>query len=167
MPVVRGLHLDLTAIGATFKVASVTYALWHPSRPALPLEQCSDKERYISATCWNLQAVQQALTTDRLNLTISTGASATMSQELHWGPNDVRSFMQCLHKGRYEGSEWCLPSNHKNKNAAYAADVYVMGFNRFKCIENQKIAPWTYLKFSIINDNKNILILSAHPSDYT
>jgi hypothetical protein len=151
---------------ATFKVSSLSFELWNPPPLSIPIHQCvEDAERKIAGKCWDLQAAQDALAKGELKVVLSSAAQASMVEELLWSDDDVTQFIKCLHKARYNGSEWCLPSKNP-KAQAMAADSYVMGFNRFKGIENQAADPWIYFKFSIRSNTLTLLVFSLHASIY-
>lgn len=146
----------------------MTYRVWEPTPPNGNLEQLTDQELKIVAdlgiqrAIWDLNAIQLSLAREpSLTVAYSTRAQESMSDSLNWNDADVRKFISLLTKGRYEGSRWCYAPKH---NTPHAADVYRMGFSRFQGVENQRLSPWTYLKFSMIGPNLDRLyIFSAHP----
>lgn len=146
----------------------MSYRIWEPTPPNGDLKQLSDQELKISAgkgihrAVWNLNEIQQSLNrAPPLTVVYSTSAQQSMSDSLGWNGSDVCKFICQLTRGHYEGSRWCYAPKG---NTPYAADVYRMGYSRVQGKENQKLSPWTYVKFSIIGPNLDkLLIFSAHP----
>lgn len=134
----------------------------HPPQPSQALESLSDAERAISGgPLWNLQPIQAKLASvESMRVIYSDNAANDALNELLWTIDNAKAFLSVLSHGRYLASEWCYRSNSKR---AYAADAYVMGFNRHKGEENQRTDPWVYFKFSVIENTHSILILSSHP----
>lgn len=144
----------------------MSFELWNPPPLHIPIQQCvDDAERKIAGKCWDLAAVQSALAKGELKVVLSGSAQASMLEELLWSEDDLRQFIQCLHKARYNDSEWCLPSQNP-KLQPMPADSYVMGFNRFKGAENQAAEPWVYFKFTIKAYTLTLLVFSLHASNY-
>lgn len=141
----------------------MTFALWTPTPPHVPLEDCTDAERKIARKCWDLHAVQRALADQTLRVLLTTSAQTAVRDELAWDAGDVAGFINCLSAARYLDSEWCLPSGHNGRFAPMAADSYCMGYNRFKGVENQRTSPWVYVKFTIRIGSMTMLVFSAHP----
>jgi len=144
----------------------MTYSTHTPQLPAQPLSLCSDVERKIGSRCWDLKAVQSAVSSNELSLNLSFTASEQIVSELNWTSSQVVGFFQALHLGRYNDSEWCLPPSYGNKFGPLAADSYVMGFDRMKLVESQLRVPWVYIKFSVREKSKQILIFSCHPTRF-
>jgi hypothetical protein len=146
----------------------MTYRVWEPIPPIGNLQHLTDQELKIvdgagvPRAVWDLNAIQLSLNRDpALKIVYSTSALESMSDSLKWDDADMRKFIGQLTKGRYEGSRWCYAPKG---NTPHAADVYCMGFSRFQGVENQKLTPWIYLKFSIVGPNLDRLyIFSAHP----
>lgn len=107
--------------------------------------------------------MQNAVADGQLKIVLSASAQQSIIEELLWSPDDISQFIQCLHKARYNDSEWCLPSKNR-KLAPMKADSYVMGFNRFKCVENQADSPWIYFKFTVRESTLTLLVFSLHRS---
>lgn len=156
----------LTYADTTFKVPSLSFELWTPPPLNIPIQQCTeDSQRKIDGKCWDLPAIQQALAKNELKVVLSGTAQQQMIEELLWSPDDLVQFIKCLHKGRYNDSEWCLPSQNPN-GQPFKADSYLMGFNRFKGKEHQEAEPWVYFKFTIKEQTLTMLVFSLHHSIY-
>lgn len=144
----------------------MTFALHQPLLPNVPLDQCSDRERKINQKCWDLAGVQAALAAKELRMFLSPTASAQIAVELAWSSQDVLAFFKSLPPYRYNDSEWCLPPANGNNFGPMPADSYLMGFDRISGAENQARQPYVYIKFSIREKTKAILVLTCHPSQY-
>jgi hypothetical protein len=144
----------------------MTFALHQPILPNVPLDQCSDKERKINQRCWNIAGVQAALAADEMRLVLSSTASTQIAIELAWSMQNVYAFFKVLAPYRYYDSEWCRPPAHGNKFGPMPADSYLMGFDRISGAENQLRQPYIYIKFSIREKAKTVLVLTCHPSRY-
>jgi len=144
----------------------MTFALHQPFLPNVPLDQCSDRERKIDQKCWDLAGVQAALATNDLRMLLSSTASLQINDELAWSFQDVLTFFKSLPSYRYNDSEWCIPPANSNKFGPMPADSYLMGFDRIRGQENQVRKPYIYIKFSIREKAKIVLVLSCHPSRY-
>ena len=133
----------------------------HPPQPSQALESLSDAERAISGgPLWNLQTIQAKLVSvESMRVIYSSNAENDAQSELLWTIDNAKAFISVLSRARYLASEWCYRCNSQK---AYAADAYVMGFNRHKGEENQLTDPWVYFKFSVIEKTHSILILSSH-----
>jgi len=90
-------------------------------------------------------------------------ASDDLLTALRWRLNDLAGFFSCLEKRHYRGSQWVYGS--EKAKIAYPADVYIMGYNRIKVQEWEKVDPWNYLKFSFSLEKKTIEIFSIHPEN--
>lgn len=90
-------------------------------------------------------------------------ADQDLMVKLRWNLSDLCGFIHCLEKHHYRGSEWCYGSE-KGK-IAFPADVYIMGYNRFKRQEWPQIDPWNYFKFSFSSKSNTIQVFSIHPED--
>lgn len=144
----------------------MSFELWTPPPLETPIHECTeDWQRKINGKCWDLAKIQKALGDGELNIELSGKAQAQMIEELLWSPEDLIQFINCLHKGRYNDSEWCLPSNNPIV-PPMKADSYVIGFNRFKGEENQAAEPWIYFKFAIKEKAMKLIVFSLHHSIY-
>lgn len=141
----------------------MTFELWTPPPLTVAIQECTDAQRKIARKCWDLAAVQHALAEGKLRVQLSTGAQTTLRDELGWSGDDLALFIQCLHKARYNDSEWCLPGGNNPKLQPMAADSYCMGFNRIKGGENQKADPWIYFKFTVRAGTLTLMVFSVHP----
>jgi hypothetical protein len=90
-------------------------------------------------------------------------ASNDLLSELRWRLTDLAGFFSCLEKHHYRRSQWVYGSG--KAKIAFPADVYMMGYNRIKVQEWDKVDPWNYLKFSFSLENKTIEIFSIHPEN--
>lgn len=138
----------------------MTYALRdHPAKPAEDLQTLQDDQRAIpGGPLWCLATICANLSD--LSLVYSGTAKLDAVEKLAWTADNAKAFLSQLSKARYYTSEWCYASNGRTP---YAADAYVMGFNRHRGSENQRTDPWVYFKFSILTKTQKILVLSAHP----
>lgn len=144
----------------------MSFELWTPPPLETSILECTeDRQRKINGKCWDLAKIQGALADGELRIVFSGKAQAQMIEELLWSDEDLIQFINCLHKARYNDSEWCLPSNNP-KVSPMMADSYVMGFNRFKGEENQAAEPWIYFKFTIKEKTMTLLVFSLHHSIY-
>ena len=149
----------------TFKVVrSMSYSLQTPPLPKVPLSQCADEERKIQGKCWDLKAVQKDLQANKLQILLTTKAVAEASKELRWSQVDFLNFFLCLETRHYQSSQWCLPPKDGQFSGEFAADAYLMGFDRLKKVENSNRQPHVYLKFAVLKTT--VLIFSFHPSIY-
>jgi hypothetical protein len=144
----------------------MTFALHKPILPHVLLDQCSDQERKIHPKCWDLAGVQAALASNALQFDFSTTATMQINTELSWTMSNVSAFFKALAPCWYRDSEWCLPPTHGNKAGPMEADSYVMGFDKMKGVENYLRQPHVYIKFSIREKAKKVLVLTCHPSRY-
>ncbi|WP_372828552.1 hypothetical protein [Polaromonas sp.] len=153
----------------TFKVASLmSYRVWEPVPPNGNLQLLTNQERKISTgvgvqkAVWNLDEIQHSLSREPpLTVVYSTSAQQSMSDTLGWNGSDMCKFICQLTRGRYEGSRWCYAPKG---STPHAADVYRMGYSRVQGRENQRLSPWTYVKFSVVGSNLDkLFIFSAHP----
>lgn len=146
----------------------MTYAVWTPSPPTDNLRDLADGERRIlfdgrfSRAVWDLEAIQASLKSDPpLKIFHTVNSQWSMKELLKWNGEEFKVFLGCLSKSRYIGSQWCYAPKG---NSPHACDVYVMGFNRLKGIENPLYTPWAYVKFGFIGPNYTTLaVFSAHP----
>jgi len=79
-------------------------------------------------------------------------------------PGGCSVFLLCLETRHYKSSEWCFPPQDGLFSGEFAADAYVMGYDRMKKVENPHRQPHVYVKFSILKTT--VLIFSFHPSIY-
>lgn len=141
------------------------FALHRPAPPIVPLESCTDAERRIVGTCWDLASVQAALADGTLKMVLTKNASADMSYKLRWLNTDALAFFNCLGHHRYENSEWCFPPNHDGRFGPMASDTYRMGFDHVNRKEHQPKEPWVYFKYTVMEAKSRVLVLSAHPEN--
>lgn len=141
----------------------MTFSIWDPPLPPLPVQECTDDERRIARKCWDLAGVQAALKAAALAVNVTPTAAATMHAELMWRRDDLLGYINCLTKARYIGSEWGLPAGHAGRFEPLKADAYCMGYHRINGVENQRANPWTYLKFAVRQNVGLLIVLSAHP----
>ena len=92
---------------------------------------------------------------------LTQSASDAMIHELRWTRGDLRDFIQCLEPRHYSKSLWCYGSGRPK--IAFPADVYIMGYNRFRREEWLRCDPWNYFKFSICPTSNSIEVFSMHP----
>jgi hypothetical protein len=144
----------------------MTFAIHVPSLPKVPLERCDDSERKIGRRCWDLHAVQAALSQQKLSLYLTANAQEQASSQLNWNLKQVRGFLESLTLTRYNSSEWCLPPTNGNKFGPLVADSYLMGYDKIFMRENQSRVPYTYFKFAVQETTNAVLILSCHPSQF-
>ena len=142
----------------------MSYSLQTPSLPKVPLSSCTDEERKIQGKCWDLKAVQKDLQAGKLQILLTTKAVAEASKELRWSQVDVLNFFLCLETRHYQSSQWCLPPNDGQFSGKFAADAYVMGYDRVNKVENPNRQPHVYLKFAVLKTT--VLIFSFHPNIY-
>lgn len=142
----------------------MTYALWTPSTPVVPMDLgMTDEERLIERRCWDLPAIQQALLSESLSVELTSTAAADAAQ-MGWRVRDVVHFLGCLQRRHYNNSQWCLPPADGNRFAPLPADAYLMGFNRMKVQENPRFEPHIYIKFAVREVAGMVLVFSLHPS---
>ena len=142
----------------------MSYSLQTPALPKVPLSQCADEERKIQGKCWNLKAVQKDLEANKLQILLTTKAEAEASKKLRWNQTDTFHFLLNLETRHYKSSEWCFPPQDGLFSGEFAADAYVMGYDRVKKVENSNRQPHVYLKFTVLKTT--VLIFSFHPSIY-
>ena len=142
----------------------MTLQLWNPPQLTVQAQSCTDEERKISRKCWDLQQIQELVRNKKLIIKLTPSAQTDNRNELSFSGADFEKFICALHAGRYSCSEWCL-ANKNVSTVPRAADVYIMGFNRFKGEENQKTNPWIYFKFTIKQQGEQVVMIvySAHP----
>lgn len=152
----------LRYLNDTFKVAHrMQLALRQLELPQANLRTLTDAERRIpGGAVWCLATIQRMLASETVTVSFSKKAEESAVNELFWSVKNAKTFIQHLHAGRYNKSEWCYTTKG---NTPFASDSYCMGFNRHKGEENQRVDPWVYFKFSVNEKTKSILILSAHP----
>ncbi len=142
----------------------MTFALWTPPKPVLPVNSAStDEERLIERKCWDLVAIQQAVLAGSLFVELTSAATLDASK-LGWRMADVLHFLGCLEKRHYKNSQWCLPPAHGNRFEPLPADAYLMGFNRTKMQENPRFEPHIYIKFGVRENAGKVLVFSLHAS---
>jgi hypothetical protein len=142
----------------------MSYSLQTPSLPKVPLTSCTDKERKIQGKCWDLKAVQTDLLAGKLEVNLTAKASSEAVRELRWNQTDAFHFLLNLETRHYKSSEWCFPPQDGLFSGEFAADAYLMGFDRLKKVENSNRQPHVYLKFAVLKTS--VLIFSLHPSTY-
>lgn len=72
----------------------MTFALWTPPNPVVPLGAGStDEERFIERRCWDLAAIQQALLAGSLSVELTSTAAFDAAQ-MGWRVRDVCNFFQ-------------------------------------------------------------------------
>lgn len=142
----------------------MTFALWTPPNPVVPLGAGStDEERFIERRCWDLAAIQQALLAGSLSVELTSTAAFDAAQ-MGWRVRDVCNFFSCLEKRHYKNSQWCFPPADGNRFGPLPADAYLMGFNRMKMQENPRLEPHVYIKFAVREAVGQVLVFSLHPS---
>lgn len=130
-----------------------------PLCPSSDLRACDDSQRNIvGGRLWCLQTIQQRL--PHMKVVFSDKAQTDAAVKLAWCGDTVKAFVSQLSKSRYRTSEWCYTTRGRTP---FAADSYVMGFNRHTGEENQRTNPWVYFKFSIMEKTDSILVFSCHP----
>ena len=142
----------------------MSYSLQTPSLPKVPLSSCTDEERKIQGKCWDLKAVQKDLQAGMLHINLTSKASSEAVRELRWNQTDAFHFLLNLGTRHYKSSEWCFPPQDGLFSGEFAADAYLMGFDRLKKVENPSRQPHVYLKFAVLKTT--VLIFSFHPSIY-
>lgn len=134
--------------------------------PPDDLRNCTDADRKIGGgAVYDLGQVKQYAKTqgkDVFNFATEK-AEQDLRRELDWSLDDLLGFLDALDRRHYRGSEWCYGSG--KASVAYPADVYVMGYSRFKRQEWPQQNPWNYLKFSFSEKFGTLEIFSIHPSD--
>jgi hypothetical protein len=111
-------------------------SLQTPSLPKVPLSSCTDEERKIQGKCWDLKAVQKDLQAGKLRINLTSKASSESLRELRWNQTDAFHFLLNLETRHYKSSEWCFPPQDGLFSGEFAADAYVMGYDRVKKVEN-------------------------------
>lgn len=139
----------------------MSFEIFDPPPLTIPIRECTNAERKIAGKCWNLAEVQAAVASGKLTVELTTSAQETAFDEPRLSGTELLQFIACLHKARYHGSEWCLPSQRPHAREM-AADAYCMGFNRFKGVENQAKKPWIYFKFTVQAKTLRLLVFSLH-----
>jgi hypothetical protein len=142
----------------------MSYSLQTPSLPKVPLSSCTDEERRIQGKCWDLKALQTDLLAGKLDFNLTAKASSEALRELRWNQTEAFHFLLNLETRHYKSSEWCFPPQDGLIFGEFAADAYVMGYDRLKKVENPHRQPHVYVKFSILKTT--VLIFSLHPSIY-
>ena len=139
---------------------------FQPQLPALPLDQCSNEERWIDTkrAMWPLADLQQLLASREWRLQLTQSAASDANVKLNWGPDVIRPFFNSLGSHRYVGSEWAFMSRADGTQTPLIADAYAMGFSRVTLKENQMLSPPVYIKFTAKAEQKLILVLRLHPS---
>lgn len=143
----------------------MTYALWTPPLPVVPImDGSTDEERLIKGRCWDLPAVQQAVSAGSLSIELTTTASDGLTH-LGWRLRDVTSFFLALKPSyHYINSQWCLPPADGNHYQALPADAYEMGFNRIQGVENYRFEPHIYMKWAVREAVSEVVVFSFHQS---
>jgi hypothetical protein len=98
-----------------------------------------------------------------LTVELTTKAQNESFKELRYSYADVVAFLKNLGARHYVNSQWCLPPYGANLHAPYPADSYTMGFNRFTQQENTRLEPYPYIKFTVVEEAKKVLVFSMHP----
>jgi hypothetical protein len=142
----------------------MSYSLQTPLLPKVPLSSCTDEERKIQGKCWDLKALQTDLLAGKLDFNLTAKASSEAVRELRWNQTDAFHFLLNLETRHYKSSEWCFPPQDGLFSGEFAADAYLMGFDRLKKAENSNRQPHVYLKFAVLKTS--VLIFSLHPSIY-
>lgn len=117
---------------------------------------------------WQLAAIQADLLIKVLDWELTTKAEEELF-ELGWDDEDLDAFVQTLHAGpcKPTASQWCLepkldPPPEIEDRICRLADVYIMGFQRFKKVEQPGAHPKIYFKFTITEAPHRMLIYSIH-----
>jgi len=135
-------------------------------QPPEDLRNCTDADRKIDGgAVYDLGQVKQyAKAAGKAAFNFATiKAESDLRTELGWSLDDLLGFFQLLDRRHYRCSEWCFGSG--KATVAYPADVYVMGYSRFRREEWPQQNPWNYLKFSFSEKAGTLEIFSIHPSD--
>ena len=79
-------------------------------------------------------------------------------------PDGCISFFAELRDEALQVIRMVFPSQDGLFSGEFAADAYLMGFDRLKKVENSNRQPHVYLKFAVLKIT--VLIFSFHPSIY-
>lgn len=140
------------------------FSLWDPPIPVVPLSSFStDEERLIERKCWDLVAVQQALSDGSLSIQLTTTAEADALQ-MGWCSSDVVSFFKTLKPYHFINSQWCVPPANGNRFIPLQSDAYEMGFNRMQGVENPRLEPYLYIKWGVREKVAVVIVFSFHQS---
>lgn len=142
----------------------MAFSLWDPPLPVVPFSSYStDAERLIDGKCWDLAAVQQALSAGLLSMELTTTAAAD-ALELGWRSQDVALFLKSLKPYHFINSQWCVPPADGNRFKPLQSDAYQMGFNRIKGVENPLFEPYLYIKWGVRVKVAVVVVFSFHQS---
>lgn len=142
----------------------MSFAIWKPPQPNVDSDvSVSDEVRFIERKCWDLSKVIEAVKEGSLTVELTTKAQSESFKELRYSYADVVAFLKNLGARHYVNSQWCLPPYGANLHAPYPADSYTMGFNRFTQQENTRLEPYPYIKFTVVEEAKKVLVFSMHP----
>lgn len=142
----------------------MSFSLWGPPLPVVPLSPFStDEERLIERKCWDLAAVQQALSDGSLSIELTTTAAADAGQ-LGYRSTEVALFLKSLKPYHYINSQWCVPPADGNRFQPIQSDAYKMGFNRIKGVENTRLEPHLYIKWAVREKVAEVVVFSFHQS---
>lgn len=143
--------------------------MWNPVPPNGDLRLLSDQELKITPVVgkpgravWDLGAVQGGIAgASPTKVVYTVRAQQQMHDRLGWNGENFLKFFSVLRPEHYEGSRWCYAPKG---STPHASDVYRMGFDRFKGVENVNFTPWAYVKFAMVGKDFDVLALfSAHP----
>lgn len=136
----------------------------HPKRP----DSRADELVEGCGPYWLLSVVQKALIEGRLDWELTSSAEEQLL-ELMWDDEDLDGFIQSLHSAccKTTASQWCLEPkvdclSEPDDRIHRLADVYVMGYQRFRKVEQPRAHPKIYFKFTITESPITMLIYSIH-----
>lgn len=135
-----------------------------PTAPA-NLAGLTDAERKIGGgPVYDLSEIKAHVAELQINglELVNVSVRAALEDELRWRMSDVCKFIACLERRHYHCSEWVYASDRAR--IAHPADVYLMGYSRFKAEEWIKQNPWNYFKFAFGLESNTVDIYSLHPS---
>jgi hypothetical protein len=127
----------------------------------------SDERVEQDGPYWDLRTIQAALKDGALEWMLTPTADEDRRNELRFDEEDLHAFMQQLHAGccKKRASQWCVEPRQvsvPDKRVSRLADVYVMGFQRATRKAQPGGYPGIYIKFSVSDNPKLLIIYSFH-----
>ena len=143
----------------TFKVCLSAHDLRHmASAPANDRLGRQGSESAHQQDCVGLARDSNGLRSGSLDFEFTDKAAAEFQSELNWPDEHWEGFLLTLHRACKHNSQWCFSPRGLGP---YPCDSYLLGYDRFKNVENARRKPYVYVKFSVIG--QVLLIFSAHP----
>lgn len=136
----------------------------NPLPPQVDLETLSDRDRKIpGGPVWQLHALQSMVLLEQISLVATPKSSREMRDELGLSLKNVNTLFCEITADQYHGSEWVLLPG--DRRTPLPADSYLFPWAAWPRAAAHDHPP-TYLKFTLRDPHRHLIVVSLHISRF-